>query len=391
MFSNAIATLQQAIYRRGIHYSLDRLYEPLARLNNPHTTLPPVIHVAGTNGKGSTVTFIASALSSVGLTVGTYTSPHILSYRERIAINGIPISEPDFCHYLDLASQASGPDLSSEFELLTLMALRYFSDKAPDIIIIETGLGGRLDATNVITPILTVLTPIGLDHQDILGESIQEIAHEKAGIIKPGIPVISALQSPEVSQVLTNEAHRISSPITFITPWDQIPDHFRLRADYQRQNVAVAEASAKQALAHINRLPKNILAGLAKASIWGRYNQYRHHNAIITVDGAHNSHGFNALFNSHPHPTTLWMGMLCTKSLTDAVRYIPDSVQAIYLYCPDPDRWHSPDTLQPLTSTPIYDGSNTTLFPPHTTDLLITGSLYFIATVHPLFDTLTPL
>jgi dihydrofolate synthase / folylpolyglutamate synthase len=390
-YSEAIESLHQAVARRGIHYSLDSLSAPLATLGNPHRALPPVIHVAGTNGKGSTTTLIASALQACGLRVGTFTSPHLLSYCERIAINGMPISEDDFCRYLQLAMAASPADISSEFELLTLMAFRYFANTLPDILVIETGLGGRLDSTNVVQPALTVITPIGLDHQDILGADLRRIATEKAGIIKLGIPVISAQQPPAVSDVIDAIAAPLNSPVTYVTPWPSIPQGFRLKADYQRQNAAVAEAAVTTILSQMDQSKSGIAQGLSDAFIWGRFTQYRLGTTTVTIDGAHNPHGLAALFTTLPKPRTLWMGMLRTKALADSLATLPRSIHTLSVYCPDPNRWYTPDEYQELTQIPVTEHSTTASLPEWDGDSLITGSLYFIATLRPLFATLTPL
>jgi dihydrofolate synthase/folylpolyglutamate synthase len=390
-YSEAIEHLQQAVARRGIHYSLDRLAAPLAALGNPHLTLPPVIHVAGTNGKGSTTTLMASALRACGLKVGTYMSPHLLSYCERMAIDGIPISEDNFCRYLQMAIAASPTDISSEFELLTLMAFRHFADTRPDVLIVETGLGGRLDATNVVHPALSVLTPIGMDHQDILGSDLSSIAAEKSGIIKFGIPVISAQQPDDAKRVIDATATTHQTTVSYISPWAALPPGFRLKADYQKQNAAVAEAAVTTLLSQIGHPNIGISQGLSDAFIWGRFTQYRGDNTTITIDGAHNPHGLTALFETIPCPTTVWMGMLRTKPLAEGLATIPQSVKTLFVYCPDPTRWYTPKDYRELTHIVVTDTSVTDTLPRHDNDILITGSLYFIATLRPLFATLTPL
>ncbi|NDD67635.1 hypothetical protein EBZ35_08345, partial [bacterium] len=371
-YSEAILRLQQAVARRGIHYSLDRLDAPLAELNTPHKALPPTVHVAGTNGKGSTSAFLSAALRHCGLTVGTYTSPHVTSYCERIAIDGTPISESDFCRYLSKIMAIGSAEQSSEFELLTLLSFCYFSDRRPDVVIVETGLGGRLDATNVIMPILSILTPIGLDHQDILGHDIRLIAAEKAGIIKPNIPVISAIQPPRAETVIIAAATANRSPLTVVAPWDSLPPDFQLTASYQRQNAAVADAAARHVLNRLGRADDHVMAGLAQATLWGRFTQYRINNHVVTIDGAHNAHGLSALFATLPAPRAVWMGMLKTKSLSDALAKLPPSVTTLYVYCPDPDRWHAPEDFQALLTSPVSPHSDVTQLPHITDDLLIT-------------------
>jgi dihydrofolate synthase/folylpolyglutamate synthase len=195
-------------------FKLDRVRTLLEQLGNPHESVQAV-HVAGTVGKGSTVAMIASILEGCGYTVGQFTSPHVTDVRERLAINGRPIDRSDF---VDLMRQVKAASERAEieptyFEILTAAAFRYFADQAVDLAVIETGLGGRLDCTNVITPLVSVITRIDYDHMQILGSTLAEIATEKAGIFKPGVPAITIEQPEGVEDVLRAEAARIGAPI----------------------------------------------------------------------------------------------------------------------------------------------------------------------------------
>ncbi len=377
-YQDAIATLSTAVARRGIHYSLDRLTAPLEKLGNPQLRLPPCIHVAGTNGKGSTTAMIQSALTQLGYQVGTYTSPHILSYCERISWNSTPIDEAGFSTLFDQVWPVATAHDLSEFETLTIMGLLYFTDRQPDFVVIETGLGGRLDATNVISPAASVITPIGLDHQDILGSTLTDIAKEKAGIIKPGVPAFSAIQDPSIRPIFLNA--------TQVPPWKTLPAGMRLTGDYQRQNAALAEAVVSYLCP--NESIDAIQKGIKSAQIWGRWTQYQMGAQRIIVDGAHNAHGIRAMRHTIERdwaqtPVTCWMGMLTTKNLSESLVELPKSITQSYTYCPDVTRWHS---------LPGHLWNDVDTMPPVDTPLLlITGSLYFIATVRPLFDTLTPL
>lgn len=386
-FSDAIETLKLASIRRGVHYSLDRFVTPLDRLGNPHLMLPPVIHVAGTNGKGSTTTFIAAALRAHGYSVGTYTSPHIRCYRERICIDGQPISEDMFLECFHRVVVEMPIAQWSEFELLTLLSFLYFNLNRPDFIIYETGLGGRLDATNVVRPIASVITPIGMDHSDILGATIDAIASEKAGIIKPGIPVFTAQQTSEVAEILMSVATQNNTVMTVVEPWNNIPDRYRMSAKYQRQNAALADSVVRWALG--GRYDSSVAqSGMAGAQIWGRFNQWRLGRQLITVDGAHNIHGFIALKNEEITPDTVWLGMLTTKSAADCVRQLPQTVSCLTIFCPDPDRWHSINYFQSIWKGTVNLWNDVTRMPSFGNELLITGSLYFIAALKPYFDTL---
>src|SRR5690554_6914514 len=195
--------------RFGSHLGLERITLLCEALGNPQDQLR-FVHVAGTNGKGSVCAFLTSALQAAGLKVGRFTSPHLVSYNERIAINQEPISDADLSELAEVVDEAcrllekGHPHLGAvtEFEYCTALAMCYFQRQAADIVVLETGLGGRLDATNIVNPELCVITPIGHDHMDRLGNTLQEIAGEKAGIIKEEIPVGVGLLEPEAYVVL---------------------------------------------------------------------------------------------------------------------------------------------------------------------------------------------
>lgn len=183
---------------------------------NPHKAYPTV-HIAGTNGKGSTAHTLAAVLARAGFKVGLYTSPHIFDFRERIRVNGRKISQEAVVDFVERwKSYASGSELSpSFFELTSTMAFEYFAKENVDVAVIETGLGGRLDSTNIISPCLSVITNISLDHTGLLGDTIEKIAYEKAGIIKPGVPVVIGERSPESEPVFISKAKDVGAPIYF--------------------------------------------------------------------------------------------------------------------------------------------------------------------------------
>jgi len=181
------------LQRLGIKVGLDHTYELLNRCGNPHNKLK-TIHIAGTNGKGSTAAILQSILRTAGLKVGLYTSPHLVSFNERIRVNGIPISDDFIIEFMKMLNDDIDEIKSTFFETTTVLALYNFFIEKVDVAIIEVGLGGRLDSTNVLEPNLTIITSIDIDHQNILGETINEIAFEKAGIIKKDTPVITPNQ-----------------------------------------------------------------------------------------------------------------------------------------------------------------------------------------------------
>lgn len=196
----------------SIVLGLDRIEKALVRLGEPHLKLPPVIHVAGTNAKGSTVAFMRTILAAAGLRVHTYTSPHLVRFNERIVLAGQQISDETLASVLGRCEAAAGDLPLTYFEASTAAAFLAFAETPADVVLLETGLGGRLDATNVVpNPRAAVITPIGLDHQDWLGETIEEIAFEKAGIIKPGSVMVTGVQRPEALDVLRKRALAIGA------------------------------------------------------------------------------------------------------------------------------------------------------------------------------------
>ncbi|MBI1375388.1 MAG: hypothetical protein GC159_21955 [Phycisphaera sp.] len=196
-------------------FNLDRMRKLLKALGNPHEQVR-FVHIAGTKGKGSTVSMLASMLQHCGYAIGTYTSPHLIDIRERIQINGDMIPHADFVELLKSVQtkvKYNGSNNPTFFEVITAVAMRYFADQAVDLAILETGLGGRLDATNVVEPEVVGLTQISIDHTNILGKKITQIAAEKAGIMKKGVPAITVEQEPEVMKVFREHAEKIGAPL----------------------------------------------------------------------------------------------------------------------------------------------------------------------------------
>src|SRR6478752_10247272 len=201
-------------------------------LNHPETGLK-CIHVAGTNGKGSTSHMLASVLQEAGYKVGLYTSPHLKDFRERIKINGQEISESFVCDFIGKNKVFFEDNELSFFEMSVGLAFDYFRHEKVDIVVLEVGMGGRLDATNIVTPLVSVITNIGLDHTQFLGNTLAEVAGEKAGIIKPGIPVVIGEYTPETKPVFLSKAKECDSEIYFAS--DLISGTYRsdLIGDYQ--------------------------------------------------------------------------------------------------------------------------------------------------------------
>ncbi len=203
-----------ALHPKIIDLTLDRMWRILAALGDPQQALPPVIHIAGTNGKGSTLAYIRAGLEAAGKSAHAYTSPHLARFHERIRLAGTLIDENHLSDILDECLAANGPDAITYFEITTAAALLAFARNPADYTLLEVGLGGRLDATNVIdSPALSVITPVDLDHQQYLGDTIEDIAGEKAGIIKRGRPVIVAPQQEAALEVIEARAARLGAPI----------------------------------------------------------------------------------------------------------------------------------------------------------------------------------
>jgi dihydrofolate synthase/folylpolyglutamate synthase len=245
---------------------------------------PKFLHVAGTNGKGSVCALLDACCRAGGLRTGLYTSPHLVTFRERIRLNGEMISEEDVAAGLtkicDLTADWDHP--ATFFEIATVLALEWFQRQGAEVVALETGLGGRLDATNVVTPAVCVLTPIALDHQQWLGGTIEAIAAEKAGILKPGVPAISAPQTEEVRDIFERVAAERGAPLRYIAA--PLTDHeIGLAGSHQPWNAALAvQALTLAGLA----LPDSAIAEGLRAVEWpGRFQQI---HARFILDGAHN-------------------------------------------------------------------------------------------------------
>jgi dihydrofolate synthase/folylpolyglutamate synthase len=284
----------------GIKPGLEPMFKMAAALGLPlgfaqgGTRDTVCFHVAGTNGKGSTCAMLASICRTAGHKTGLYTSPHLVSFRERIQINGEWIPEQavlERLRALRLLVQSWDPH-PTFFELATVLALDWFHRNGVESMVLETGLGGRMDATNVITPSVSVLTPIGLDHQKYLGNTAGEIAREKAGIIKPRTPVVSAPQTAEVREVFSEVARTHESPLCWVEqPYTAGP--VGLRGEVQRWNAALAVAAVRAT--PLDCAAPHLAQGLA-CTLWpGRFEKV---NADLVVDGAHNPHAAQELVNT---------------------------------------------------------------------------------------------
>ena len=297
----------------GIRLDLEPALRLLRVVGDPHRRYP-VVHVGGTNGKGSTAAMIASVFCEAGYSVGLYTSPHLLDFTERIRINGRPIAQDQVAELTEEIRAAVPSDIEPTFfEFTTVLAFLAFARANVDVAVAEVGMGGRLDATNVVRPLATVITNVEVDHQRYLGEHRTDIAREKAGIIKPGIPLITAITHQEVREVVNARARELGSPVIMIGSDARVqgdsPAHFSysgpaltipdlacpLRGRHQMTNAATAVATVESACQRGLIIDEAaIRRGISRVRWEGRLEEVRARPTII-VDGAHNPAGAEAL------------------------------------------------------------------------------------------------
>lgn len=363
--AEAVAWLQ-ALSPSIVRLGLDRVQAALAALKNPQTTYP-AIHVAGTNGKGSTCAFAASCLVAQGYRVGLYTSPHLVRINERFQLSGEPISDAVLGQRVLEVLGAIGPDNAlTFFEFGTVVALWHFAQEKIDVAVLETGLGGRLDAVTCARPQVTAITPIAFDHMNYLGHTLQAIALEKAGILKPNVPVVLAVQPPEVLEVLEQAARKIGAPVrlegrdfhaepetdgtrfTYRGMRTRVPRLWPgLRGPHQIQNATIALACLELLEDRGIRISQeNARAGLAGTEWPGRLEEVSGSPRIV-LDGAHNPAAAEALVRAldavYPgRKVHLVFGVLADKDHRPMLRTLFPRVAAVYL-----TPVGSPRTLEP--------------------------------------------
>ena len=314
-------------------------------LGNPENYLK-CIHVAGTNGKGSTSHLLASVLQEAGYKVGLYTSPHLKDYRERITINGIPISEDYVCDFINKNKAFFEANELSFFEMSVGLAFEYFVEQKTDINIIEVGMGGRLDSTNIITPLISVITNIGLDHTQFLGNKLEAIAFEKAGIIKPNIPVVIGEYISETKPVFLAKSDETHSEIYFASDLIAATYPSALLGDYQIQNKKTVLQTLKvlkdKNLLSVSEtdIKNGFLNVIKNTGLQGRWQQLGE-NPTVICDTAHNAHGLKIVINQFKKEKYdqlhIVLGLVNDKNLTEILPLFPKN--AIYYFCkPDISR-----------------------------------------------------
>jgi len=356
----------KALHPQSIDLSLGRIERLLAALGHPERRLPPVVHVAGTNGKGSLLAFLRATAEALGKRVHVYTSPHLLNFHERIVLAGpdgdAPISEERLIDCLARAEAANGGELITLFEITTAAAFIAFAESPADLLLLETGLGGRLDATNVIEkPLATAITPISIDHVSFLGDTLAAIAAEKAGILKPGVPCIVGRQEREALRVIEARAEEVGAPLhVFGRDFDVFEQHKRLifqtptrlldlplprlAGRHQLDNAGGAIATASVVFG--DELTMEALEyGLTHAE-WparlerlppGALYTYVDDDTEIWLDGGHNAAGGQAIAHAIaelddrvPRPVHLIWGMMETKDAHAFVAPFSGLVERVY-------------------------------------------------------------
>jgi dihydrofolate synthase/folylpolyglutamate synthase len=410
----------QKIITSGVKFGLDNVRTVLTALGQPQSAYPAVL-VAGTNGKGSVCAMLTAALSRQGFRTGLYTSPHLVNVEERVRVGDVPIPRRAFCRLLgrlkavidELISAGKLAAPPTYFETLTTLAFLYFREQKVDIAVLEVGMGGRLDATNVVTPLVSVITTVDGDHQEYLGRTRREIAAEKAGIIKPGVPVVCGLVRGGAGDVVRRRAREEGAP--FLGVFDD-PRTFRsqrtkrgyrfsfqwageeylfspsLPGEHQGRNAAVAVVALKEIGRRCQPIRKGtIVRGIEEARWEGRLEVVPGRPRIV-LDGAHNESGARAVAAFVraflPGPVTLVFGIMKNKRIREVARVLFPLARTIILTSVPMDRAASPELVFSLA--PVR-GKNSFLEPdpkkafrmafkmtPPNGSVLITGSLFLV-------------
>ena len=353
--SDAILARMMSLHPKVIDLTLDRVHRLLAALDHPEKSLPPVIHIAGTNGKGSTQAMIRAGLEAEGALVHAYTSPHLARFHERIRLAGSLISEPALAALLDEAVAANGPDPITFFEITTVAALLAFARTKADYTLLEVGLGGRLDATNVIDrPALTVITPVSIDHQQYLGDTLPEIAGEKSGILKRGVPCIVGPQEAAGLDVIEARATKLGVPLFIYSQhWHTSQEAGRMI--YQDENGLLDlplpsllgahqitnAGAAIAALRYFGKSSAACEAAVTRPEWPARMQRLRQGPLVdaapeieLWLDGGHNPAGGQAigatLAAMPKRPSYLICGMLNTKDIKAYLYPLASHIQALH-------------------------------------------------------------
>ncbi|SOB98245.1 bifunctional folylpolyglutamate synthase/dihydrofolate synthase [Pseudobutyrivibrio ruminis] len=392
------------------YFSLDAELMLLEKLDKPQNKLK-YVHIAGTNGKGSTTSYLASILNEASVVTGAFTSPFLYRYNEMFKVNGIDISDEEFAKvfsevkpaYDELAADGV---FVSEYEFLTVMAFMYFLKKGCEIVLLEVSMGGRMDTTNVIpAPLVSIITPISYDHMTILGNTLTEIATEKAGIIKPGTAVVSATQEPEVQKVLRDTCQSVNSPLDFVEQAQIISRDIHgqsfgvseglqyettMLGTYQIDNAAVAMAAARKLMEkgyHITE--ESIRKGIANTKWFGRFTLLSD-NPPVVIDGGHNRQGAKVLRESLEtyfpgKKVTFVLGILADKEVDVIIDTLVPIMKKCYTVAVPNPRTMKPQALagmlkeRGIEAEPLDSKSTIEDIKKQSDVVCLAGSLYLIS------------
>ena len=332
----------ESLQGSGIRPGLQRMRAMLRALGRPEREYESII-VAGTNGKGSTSATLSSILTESGYRTGFYTSPHLVDIHERWMIDGQPVEDAllrEAVRTLREASKRAGI-LPTYFEALTLIAFVVFARAACEVVVLEVGMGGRLDATNVVKPIASLITPIGLDHTEFLGNTIRKIAFEKAGVIHRGAEVLTSNHDPVVLDVLRRRAAKFGARLRVVQPHRGAP--IPLRGDFQLHNIALAERAAEALRKRLPKITKQTIARGVAATRWrGRLERFVLGSKEIWVDGCHNAHAARAIApfidGSVKRPRLLVFGIMGDKNVREVARVLVPRFDRVITTEPYPPR-----------------------------------------------------
>ena len=409
-----INSILKPFQRFGVHLGLERIQQLLANLGNPHHRVP-VIHVAGTNGKGSVCAYLSSVLTQAGYRVGRYTSPHLVDWTERICLNEQPISDSTLQQLLLQVQDSIRPgeeDFPTQFEVITAAAWLYFAQSEVDVAVVEVGLGGRLDATNVCDrPRVSIITSISREHWQQLGPTLADIAREKAGILKPGCPAVVAPLPPAAEAVVRSRIIELGCPAVWAEPALELRTSEAQRtqrwASYQGVEYPLPLLGAHQlsnsalAIAALQTLQQSgweiseaaIVTGMAKTRWAGRLQWTIWENHQLLIDGAHNPAAAQVLRQFvdtlAPKSVTWVMGMLSTKDHADIFRALLKPGDRLYLV-PVPDHSSAnppelamlahdicPDLADCRTYPELVTALSAAVAPPENL-IVLCGSLYLV-------------
>jgi dihydrofolate synthase/folylpolyglutamate synthase len=408
-----VAWLYRLEAKQGIDLKLERVHRAVAALGHPERAAP-TLHVAGTNGKGSTAAMLAAMLAAAGRRVGLYTSPHLVSFRERIVIAGSPIDEAAVVNGVARIRSVLGPSMDLTcFEVMTLLAWDAFRAAQVDVVVLEVGLGGRLDATNVVTPAIAIITNVGLDHEAYLGSTLTDIAREKAGIIKPGVPTVSGATGV-AAEVIAARAAELASSLEvlgrdFVLEPDaagtlayrsargvRSPLTLALEGAHQRRNAALA-IRALERVPVLTPAPSAIAAGLANVRWPGRL-QVVCREPLVLLDGAHNAEGVETLVTeirarAAGRRVRVLFGVMRDKGWQTMLRALGDVASEIVLTRPRQPRSAAPADLAGAVSGPVRVCDDPVsayreLIAASAQDdvVVVAGSLFLVGDLLPLID-----